>query len=85
LISKQMMWILYEHPNMDFDAVLDELKFKEIPQEEIVGKIPFLKKKFNEIRISSREGVESRWIMGQLSKLAIGNISLTELNRQITA
>ncbi len=81
ILSKRMLPVIFQHTKMDFDSVLTVLNFKNFSKEEIVSQIPYLKKKFKEVRISNKDGVESKWIMGQLSKIATGNISLNELHR----
>lgn len=82
-IADKMLPIVYEHPKMDFDSVLTQLKFKRIDAEEITGKIPFLRKKFRDIRISDRDGNEANWIMGELRTTAVGNIGLRALSEHV--
>jgi glutamyl-tRNA(Gln) amidotransferase subunit E len=82
-ISKRMLIHLYQHPKMDFNSILVTLGFKEIPQEEIIGKLPFLVKKYTQTRTSKDEGAGVRWVMGNLSPTALGNISLSELSKRI--
>ena len=76
-----MLAVVYEHPKMDFESVLNSIDFKRIDREKIISKIPFLKGKFVEIRISDNKKNEVNWIMGQLHKIATGNINLTELEK----
>ena len=52
-------------------------------KEDILGKIPFLIKKYKEIRTSPDESAGKRWVMGNLSRIAMGNISLRELSEGI--
>ena len=82
-IAKRMLVHLYQHPKMDFESILITTGFRHIKQEEIVGKIPFLVKKYQETRTSKDEGAGRRWIMGNLHKSALGNISLAELSGMI--
>jgi glutamyl-tRNA(Gln) amidotransferase subunit E len=82
-ISKRMLMHLYQHPKMDFESILTEIGFKEIPKEEIVRKLPFLIKKYQQIGTSVNNGAGVRWVMGNLSTLALGNISLGELSKMI--
>ncbi|MDD4604085.1 MAG: Glu-tRNA(Gln) amidotransferase subunit GatE [Bacteroidales bacterium] len=82
-LAKQILIHLYQHPKMDFESILTTLDFKKVSKEEILGKLPFLVKKYKEIRTSSDETAASRWIMGNLNKLATGNISLRELHDAI--
>ncbi|MFA6924312.1 MAG: Glu-tRNA(Gln) amidotransferase subunit GatE [Bacteroidales bacterium] len=84
-LIKKMLPVIYEHSKMDFDSVLTTIKFKKIKTEDIVSKIPFLKNKFNEIRISPKEEVATHWIMGQLRPIALGNISFVELKKAVEA
>lgn len=82
-IAKRMLFHLYQHPKMDFDSILVTLGFKHTPADEIEGKLPFLVKKYRDIRISSNDAAGHNWIMGNISKLATGNISLSHLSKQI--
>ncbi len=83
-ILKEMLPVIYEHPQMDFESVLVSINFKRIEKKEILSLVPFLKDKFKTIRVKEREDVESKWIMGELRKRAVGNISLTELCKHIS-
>ncbi len=78
-LAGEMIPVIYEHPKMDFNSILTSINFKKIPEDEITSKIPFLKKKFSEIRKSDKKENEINWIMGQLHKIACGNISLNKL------
>jgi glutamyl-tRNA(Gln) amidotransferase subunit E len=82
-LAEEMLQELYEHPKMDFESILTTINFKRIPKEEILAKVPFLKEKFAQIRRKKENEVESRWIMGELHKVAIGNINLAELSKHI--
>jgi len=82
-LMKNILCAFYEHPKMDFDSVLASINFKKISKKEIVEVIPFLRKKFNTIRISKKEGVDVKWIMGELHKNALGNINLKELKEEV--
>jgi len=82
-ITPRMLKVLYDHPKMDYDSILVTLNYKETNREEILGKLPFLIKKYKETRISDDDAAGHRWIMGNLYKIAIGNISLSELNDHI--
>ena len=81
LLAKQMLAVVYEHPKMDFESVLNSIDFKRIDREKIISKIPFLKEKFEEIKRSDDKKNKINWIMGQLQKIATGNINLTELEK----
>lgn len=83
LLARQILQVIYQHPEMDFDSVLKAVDFSEIPKQEIIDQIPKLIKKYNEIGTSKNDGAGARWVMGKLSKIAMGNISLSELRKEI--
>lgn len=78
-IARRMLPHVYQYPKMEFDSVLTSLNFKTVTKDQIVSKIPFLRKKFTEIRISEGPVIEQNWIMGQLRRQAEGNMSMKEL------
>jgi glutamyl-tRNA(Gln) amidotransferase subunit E len=82
-LAKRMIHKIYQHPKMDLDSVLNEIKFKRYEEEDIYAKVPFLKKKFSDIRISSDEGVDIKWIMGELRKIALGNVGMKSLKNYV--
>jgi len=82
-ISKRMLPLVYQYPKMEFDSVLTSINYKEVSKDQILSKIPFLKKKLAEIRLSKGEDVEQNWIMGQLRRQAEGNMSMVELHKSI--
>ncbi len=80
-LAKKMLPIIYEHPKMDYDSVLTSIKFKKISKEEIVNHIPFLKEKFSQIKYKKTKNIsaEMNWVLGQLNKMALGNVDVKEL------
>jgi len=82
-IARRMLPLVYQYPKMEFDSVLTSINFKPISKEQIVSKVPFLKKKLTEIRVSKGEDVEQNWIMGQLRRQAEGNMSMLELHEAV--
>ncbi|MDP4266767.1 MAG: Glu-tRNA(Gln) amidotransferase subunit GatE [Bacteroidota bacterium] len=84
-IIKKMLFIMYEHPKMDFDSILTTIGFKKVDQKNLITQINFLKEKFKEIQVSGDDldGIATSWIMGQLRKTAIGNISFKDLRNII--
>ncbi len=78
-IARRMLPLVYQYPKMEFESVLTSINFKPVCKEQIISKIPFLKKKLTEIRVSKGEDVEQNWIMGQLRRQAEGNMSMLEL------
>jgi glutamyl-tRNA(Gln) amidotransferase subunit E len=83
-IARKMLHHLYLHPKMDYESILVTIGFKEIDEKEIVGKLPFLIRKYSVIRTSKDEKAGYRWIMGNLSRSALGNMSLAKLGEMIT-
>lgn len=82
-IVKKMLPVVYEYPNMDFDSVLTTVDFVPMSKDEILSYIPALNQKFDEINTSSGPQARLRWIMGNLRKRAVGNISLAELRSYV--
>jgi glutamyl-tRNA(Gln) amidotransferase subunit E len=82
-LAYYMLPVIYEHPKMDFDSVLTVINFKKVPEKEILARIPFLKDKYKETRRSDKEQGETDWIMGQLRKMARGNMSMKVLHNQV--
>jgi glutamyl-tRNA(Gln) amidotransferase subunit E len=82
-IVKKMLPVVYEYPNMDFDSVLTTVDFVPMSKDEILSYIPALNQKFDEINTSSGPPARLRWIMGNLRKLAVGNISLAALKSYV--
>ena len=83
-ISKKMLYHLYQHPKMDYESILVTIGFREIDEKEITGKLPFLIRKYSEIRTSKDDNAGHRWIMGYLSRSALGNMPLAKLGGMIT-
>jgi len=79
VLAEYMIPVIYEHPKMDFESVLDSIHFKKNNKDEIISLIPFLKKKFKDTGRVINPKNEANWIMGELRKKAAGNIELLEL------
>ncbi|MBU0765931.1 MAG: Glu-tRNA(Gln) amidotransferase subunit GatE [Bacteroidetes bacterium] len=78
-IANVMLPVIYEHPKMDFESVLTILKFKRRSKDQLVAPIGFLKEKYKEIGRKKTPEAENDWVMGQIRKQAVGNMSLKEL------
>jgi glutamyl-tRNA(Gln) amidotransferase subunit E len=78
-ILREMVPVVYEHPNMAFESVLITLDYHQHSLEDILSYVPALKRKFREIKKSSSPLAEVDWIMGHLRKRALGNVPLREL------
>lgn len=82
-LADYMLPVIYEHPKMDFESVLTVINFKKVSESEILERIPFLRDKFSEIRKSELKRDETDWIMGELRKLARGNMSMKALYNHV--
>lgn len=84
-IAPAMLAVVYQYPKMDFESILTSLHFKRTDKEKLLDQVPYLKNKFAEIRHTDTTGIEKHWIMGQISKLALGNMNLTDLAKDLEA
>lgn len=75
----KMLPVLYKHPRMDMLSVLQSIPFIRYTSDNIYSYIPILHEKFKTINTSRDELAELRWIMKELKKVAIGNLSLASL------
>lgn len=78
-LAYKMLPVLYHYPKMELESVLTSIKFKERQQDEITEKIDFLSEKFSSICYSDSTENRIDWIMGQLSRMAYGNMGLENL------
>ncbi|EKD51422.1 MAG: hypothetical protein ACD_62C00257G0001 [uncultured bacterium] len=83
-IVKTMLPVVYEHPNIEFASVLELIDFKPATETDIQRDVPFLYKKFQQIKKSKRTGAVEDWIMGQVRRYAVGSLPLKEVRRMIT-
>jgi glutamyl-tRNA(Gln) amidotransferase subunit E len=83
MLAGNMLPVIYVHPKMDFESVLTSIGFKRIKKEEILAKAEFLKEKYKQIGISGKPQARISWVMGELRKVALGNINLTELAKEL--
>lgn len=82
-LAEYMMPVIYEYPKMDFESVLESIRFKKNQKEEILSLVPFLKKKFKDTgRVQTLQN-EMNWIMGELRKKAVGNMALKEIAEHV--
>jgi len=84
-LGRKMLPHVYLHPSMDFDSVLTVIHFKRISQEDLLAKIDFLSKKFDEIGLKKNPRNKISWVMGQLHAAATGNMNLSELKKKVMA
>jgi glutamyl-tRNA(Gln) amidotransferase subunit E len=82
-LAKEMMPVIYEHPQMDFDSVLTSIKFKPMKSADLIGQIPFFKEKYSKEKRKDDKVCETNWIMGQMHRAALGNMELKSLRNEI--
>ncbi len=82
-IIKVMLPVVFQHPNMDFESVLTTVNFKRLGREEILAPLPILKEKFKKTGTSKDPAAATRWIVGNLRKLALGNMPMREVTAQL--
>jgi glutamyl-tRNA(Gln) amidotransferase subunit E len=82
-LAINMLKVLYHYPKMDFESVLETIKFKRLSEEDIVSKIPFLKDKFEKTARKSTPENMLKWVMGHLIPIATGNMCLKKLSEII--
>ena len=82
-ISKCVIPLIYRHPEKDFDSILKILKYKKTNRRDILGQIPDLNRKFNQINLSKNSTARTDWIMGKLRPIALGNMDLKTLREII--
>ncbi len=83
ILAGNMLPVIYVHPKMDFESVLTSIGFKRIKKEDILAKAEFLNEKFKEIGLKKTPETRINWVMGELRKISLGNIDLTELSKEI--
>jgi glutamyl-tRNA(Gln) amidotransferase subunit E len=82
-LATYMVPVILEHPKMDFESVLESIRFKETTEEDLLALIPYLRKKFRETAHKATPENEVKWIMGELRKKAVGNLALNKLAKRI--
>ncbi len=79
-ILPSMLKIMYENPRMEFESILNLVKYERHTKEDIMQNIPSLRAMFKEIGKNENPDAENRWIMGRLRPIALGNMRLKELH-----
>jgi glutamyl-tRNA(Gln) amidotransferase subunit E len=83
ILAGNMLPVIYVHPKMDFESVLTSIGYKRIKKEDILAKAEFLNEKFKQIGRCTSADCRHNWVMGELRKIALGNIDLTDLSKEI--
>lgn len=82
-IAPTMLKEIYAHPNLFFDSLLEMIDYKKRDTKKLKSYLPSLNEKFDQIVTSPDPDARFHWLMGQVRKKALGNISLTELSQLI--
>jgi len=82
-IINKFLKVIYIYPRMDYLSVLETIKYKRIDESEIIAKVPFIKAKFKQLKKENGKNHMLNWVMGQLSPIALGNVSLKKLSQTI--
>lgn len=84
--TSQLAFILlkevYQHPGMDFQSILNSIKFQPKSKEDIINAAQLLKTKFTPKK-EKKKGLKLNWIMGNIRPQAIGNVELNEVYQLI--
>ncbi len=83
-LAFRMIPELVQHPKMEFESILNAIKFKRYTMDEITDKIPTLIDKFAEGKWMISETDLINFVMGQLRNMALGNVDMKELSDAIT-
>jgi glutamyl-tRNA(Gln) amidotransferase subunit E len=79
-----MLPMIYEQPQMQFDSVLTDIRYKAHDKEEILAPVDFLREKYREIGRKQNPEAENNWIMGELRHRAMGNMPYDALMKELT-
>jgi len=82
-ILKQMLPVVYQYPNMDFQSILTTIGYHQVSEDEVLSHISMLKEKFMEIAVNKEKDAMVRWVMGRIRPMALGNLALKELREKI--
>lgn len=82
-LAEKMLPELMQHPKMDFASILNTINFKRVSKEDILAKVPILKDKFALGKEVISEKDQKDWIMGEIRNIALGNVDLVALSKEI--
>jgi len=82
-LAEKMLPVLLQNAKMDFESILNTMKFKRIKPEVILEQIPVLTEKFENDHKNGGDINRKNWVMGQLRSVATGNMNLTELSKNL--
>jgi glutamyl-tRNA(Gln) amidotransferase subunit E len=79
-----MVPVVYEHPNLDFESVLKSIHFIRRTPNHVFSLIPNLRRNFKKIHPFKDPGAGLRWVMKELHPMAVGNVALPELAKAVS-
>ena len=82
-IAPTLLKQMFLYPDMDFESLLTDLKFKKISREDIIGRIKLLENVFAPARKNTNQADKINSIMGELRAVSEGNMNLAELAKEI--
>lgn len=82
-IAAEMIPVVYQHPRIDFESVLVNIDYKPQKAEDLLSRVPYLHETFRKTAVNNSPENEADWIIGQLRKLALGNIDFKVLRDEI--
>lgn len=82
-IAHEMLPIIYEHPQMEFEGVLTSIGFEKLNTNEILERVPYLQKSFSKTAINYTPENQVRWITGQLRKASVGHLPMKQLKEEV--
>ena len=74
---------MFDHPTLSPEDAFKAAGYNARPSEEILGRVASMHEQFDRVSTSPVNGARTRWIMGQLRPLALGNIPLSELRAHV--
>lgn len=84
-IARDMLRVMYQHPDMDMDSVLGRVRYRPAGREEILKGVGALRREFQDIGHSNRTAAQVDWLMGRLRESALGNMPMRELKQELEA
>ncbi|HKK09344.1 MAG TPA: Glu-tRNA(Gln) amidotransferase subunit GatE [Bacteroidales bacterium] len=84
-IAHEMLPVIYEHPQMEFEGVLTSIRFEKLNKNEILERVPYLQKSFSKTAINYTPENQLRWITGQLRKASVGNLPMKQLKEEVAS
>ena len=82
-IAPKMLEEMFKHPQKDFREILKTLNYKKVDKEEILQQRKRISESFVPKRKKTSEQDRVNYVMGALRPMSEGNISLTELSKEL--